>query len=247
MTDPLLLGSLLACVALLYSMVGHGGASGYLAVLSLASFSPAVISSNSLVLNLFVAGISFAIFAQAKHFRWSLTWPFLVSAVPLAFFGAMFKIPESIYSLLLAALLLYAVYRLLFRGNAQEELQRLSIPKALAVGSVIGLVSGMLGIGGGIFLSPVLLLSKWAKPKETAATSAVFIFINSLAGLGGKLASSQLQLSNELVWFVPTCIAGALIGSYLGAKKLPAQWIRFALSAVLLSAVLKLALQLLDI
>lgn len=240
MSDPVLVGFLLFAVATLYSMVGHGGASGYLAVLALAAFSDLEISSTSLVLNLFVAGTAFAFYAQSKFFKWRLTWPFLVSGIPLAFFGAMVKIPASAYSLILGATLVFAAYRLVATKREDPEPQDAPVWAALTIGGTIGIVSGMIGIGGGIFLSPLILLLGWGNPKESAATSSVFIFVNSLAGLGGKMASNRLGFPPELPVFVGVCLAGAVLGAFFGSKKLAPKWIRFALAAVLLTAAVKL-------
>lgn len=240
MNEPYIIAILLFAVATLYSMVGHGGASGYLAVLSLTSISTLAMSSTSLVLNLFVAGISFAFYCQSKFFRWELTWPFLISAVPLAFLGAMAKIPPEAYSLILGITLVFAAYRLLINHKKDAEKQTISVPKSLGIGGVIGILSGMLGIGGGIFLSPVILFLRWADPKETAATSSIFILVNSLAGLAGKVVSQRLSFPPNLWMIVLVCVLGALAGAYLGAKKLAPRWIRIALACVLLTAAIKL-------
>ncbi|MEZ5163419.1 MAG: sulfite exporter TauE/SafE family protein [Fimbriimonadaceae bacterium] len=213
--DPLIISCLIFLVATLYSMVGHGGASGYLAVLSIFAVPQIVMSSTSLVLNLFVAGISFTLYALARHFRWSLTWPFLVSAVPFAFLGALFKLPASVYSALLAIALLYAAFRLLRSAQDDPDEHELPLKYALLSGSLIGLISGILGIGGGIFLSPVLLIFKWGNPKETAATSAVFIFVNSLAGLSGRFFSGN-SVSNFPSPCDRSLSVGAILGSFMG-------------------------------
>ena len=151
--------ALIFLVALTYSSVGHGGASGYLALLSLYSFPPETMSASALVLNLLVAGTAFWAFWKCHHFSWSLTWPFIVTSVPAAFLGSLARIPASLYSVLLAGVLFFAGVRLMGQGSPQETkvLGRPTVRMALASGAGIGLVSGMVGIGGGIFLSPLLL------------------------------------------------------------------------------------------
>ena len=176
-------------VAFVYSSVGHGGASGYLALLSFYAFPPAQMSASALALNVLVSSLAFYSFAKAGHFRWSSTWPLIMFSIPAAFLGGMIKVSSSVYALTLAVILMYAGWRLWKGARAVPENQALkSIPFgfAMLLGAGIGLVSGVVGIGGGIFLSPLLLFFRWANPKQAAATSACFILVNSIAGLGGQ-------------------------------------------------------------
>lgn len=229
-------------VAVLYSVVGHGGASGYLAVLSLTAISSQVISSTSLLLNLFVAGISFAFYAHAKNFSWTLTWPFLVSAIPLAFVGSTITVSPDAFSLILGGVLLVAAVRLFWQPKNTTENVPPVIWKALSIGAAIGFLSGLVGVGGGIFLSPVLLFLGWADPKKAAATSSVFIFFNSISGIAGRIHNGSINFADQVAWMIVFCVAGSLIGSYLGANRFAPKWIRYALGFVLLTAATKLLL-----
>ncbi|MGE0002766.1 MAG: TSUP family transporter [Fimbriimonadaceae bacterium] len=226
-------------VAVLYSFVGHGGASGYLAVLSLTTLVGAAISATALALNLVVAGISFIAFAQGRHFSWPLTWPYLVLAVPCSYFGSSIELAPAQYSGVLGAVLAYAAVMLFWHSAQQEDVHAPPFVAALASGAAIGVVSGMVGVGGGIFLSPLILLLRWGSAKATAATSAVFIVANSLAGLGEKYSSSSLELSPQFPMLAVLCAAGALVGSRLGARKAPPVWIRIVLGLVLCTAAVK--------
>lgn len=226
-------------IALLYSVVGHGGASGYLAILSLTTLSIQAISSTSLLLNLFVAGLSFAFYAQAKNFSWRLTWPFLVSAIPLAFLGASIAISPDEFSIILGCILLLASVRLFFKPKSSSEVTEPASWKALSIGGVIGFLSGLVGVGGGIFLSPILIFFGWADPKKAAATSSIFIFCNSISGLAGRVVNSNIIFADQVFWMIIVCVGGSLIGGYFGANKIAHNWIRYALGLVLLTAAIK--------
>jgi len=239
-TLALLLG-LVLLVSLVYSSVGHGGASGYLAVLSFFGVAPAVMASSALGLNLLVAGISFLTYWRAGHFSFPLLWPFLGSA-PFALLGGLLRVSPAAYNLLLSAVLLFAAYRLLAVTPAapEESLQRAPRMRvALPLGAGIGFLSGAVGVGGGIFLSPLLILFKWADAKRTAAVSAAFIWVNSAAGLYGHLLRQKPEWAS-LVWLVMAAFTGGLVGSYLGARRFRALWLRRILGCVLLLAALKL-------
>ncbi len=171
---------------------------------------------------------------------WKLTWPFLVSAVPASFIGSVFRLPEDSYSVLLGLVLVLASVRLLWRADSVVETELPKIGIALVIGAGIGLISGMVGVGGGIFLSPVILFFKWGNPKTTATTSSIFIFANSLAGLGGRISAGTLEIANGLLGFILMCILGAILGGYVGSQKLPQVWIKSVLGIVLLSAAWKL-------
>ncbi len=229
-------------VALIYSSVGHGGASGYLALLAFFALPREQMAASALCLNLLVAGLAFWHFFKARHFSWNLIWPFCFSSVPLAFIGGMLKVPASVYSSLLAGALTFAAWRLLFELNLNQHEIKKNPPRLLSllVGGLIGMLSGIVGVGGGIFLSPLLLLFRWADPKKTAAASAFFILVNSLAGLAGRLVRNQFQLTPLLVYMVLAAFVGGAFGSRLGANYISAKWLRRILAVVLLLAVFKL-------
>ncbi|MGH9803646.1 MAG: sulfite exporter TauE/SafE family protein [Candidatus Acidiferrales bacterium] len=234
--------ALVFLVAIAYSSVGHGGASGYLAVLSFFGLPPAAMAPGALCLNLLVAGISFTAYWRAGHFVFRLLWPFLLTSIPFAFLGGLAAVPVRLYLVLLSAVLIFAAFRLFVVVPPKED-QSVVIPPRLAValpvGAGIGFLSGIIGVGGGIFLSPLLILLKWADAKRTAAVSAAFIWINSLAGLYGHLLRKTVDWSG-LLWLVGAAFAGGLVGSYLGARRFQGVWLRRILAVVLLVATLKL-------
>jgi uncharacterized protein len=233
-------------VAFLYSSVGHGGASGYLALLSFTSASQDKMATTALIMNLLVASISLFSYVRAKYFSWRLTWPFVISSIPMAFVGGLLHIPLHAYELLLAAALLFSAYRLAQPttvSDAENNSSKLNLRFSLPVGGVIGLVSGIIGVGGGIFLSPVILLCGLAGPKTTAATSAFFILVNAMAGLAGRASRSGLEFGSLVPIMVTGCIGG-VIGSYLGASKWNGLTIRRVLAVVLVMAASKLVIKL---
>lgn len=226
-------------VAFLYSFVGHGGASGYLGVLSLTTMAQNVVASTALALNLVAAGIAFWLFAAARHFSWRLTWPFLVLAVPCSYIGATVKLGPSVYSGILGLVLALSALALFWRPGRPEETRWPPVWASFASGGTIGLVSGAVGIGGGVFLSPLILLLRWADAKTTAAASAVFILANSLSGLAGRVVAGTLELAPHFLLVVALCAAGSLAGSSLGARRAPPSWIRIVLGLVLCTAATK--------
>ncbi len=231
---------LLFLVALLYSSVGHGGASGYLAVLSFFSVAPALMSSTSLVLNVMVSLVAFWAFYRERHFSWTLAWPFLLTSIPAALVGGLIAVRPKGYFLLLAGALVFAAFRLILSlGRTGETVEPPPLYVGLPVGLGLGLLSGILGIGGGIFLSPLILLKKWGTAKTTAAVSALFILLNSMAGLGGRFIGGTFQLSGVLP-FVLAAFLGGLCGSRLGANHFSGMTLRRILGAVLVLAAIKL-------
>ncbi len=244
-TSPEALALLLALVFLVaatYASVGHGGASGYLAVLSFFALAPEVMAPSALLLNLLVAGLSFASYLRAGHFVFRLLWPFLLTSVPFAFLGGLTGVSPRLYMGLLAAALVFAAFRLLVVAPATQEenlVRPPSLAVALPVGAAIGFLSGLVGVGGGIFLSPLLILLRWADARRTAAVSAAFIWINSAAGLYGQLSRKPVDWSG-LIWLVGAAFAGGLVGSWLGARRFPGVWLRRILGVVLLIATVKL-------
>ena len=227
-------------VAVLYSSVGHGGASGYLAVMAFLAVAPEVTRPTALVLNLFVASIAALQFFRAGHFSWSLFWPFAVTSIPFAFVGGMAKLPTNVYKIVLGLVLLFAAFRLAWTFASDDgEVREPKLWICLVIGAVIGLLSGLVGVGGGIFLTPVLLLMHWSETKTSAGNSALFIFVNSAAGLAGNYV--QVSILPSAAWFwILAAIAGGAIGSLLGATKFDSLTLRRVLAAVLLFASVKL-------
>lgn len=231
----------LAMIALLYAMVGHGGASGYIALLVILGFASNEVRTTALVLNLFVSGIGTAQFAGAGHFRWRLFLPFAITSVPMAWVGAHLELDAVVYKRLLALCLLLASARLLGLFRSSGTLRPLNIGLAMVAGASLGILSGAIGIGGGILLSPLLLIMGWADAHETAAVSAPFIFVNSAAGLLGAVMSDHAPSAIPWMWVV-AAIAGGAIGAWIGARRLNALWLRRALGVVLIFACVKLVL-----
>ena len=237
---PILIILAIFVVAVLYSSVGHGGASGYLAVMAFLAVTPEVTRPTALVLNLFVASIAAFQFYRAGFFSWSLFWPFAVTSIPFAFIGGMIKLPTNVYKIVLGLVLLFAAFRLAWKFTSDnKEAQPPKIWMALIIGTGIGLLSGLVGVGGGIFLTPILLLMHWTETKTAAGISALFILVNSASGLAGNY--QQLSVLPQNVWFwIAAAIAGGVVGSMLGAKKFDSLTIRRLLAAVLLFAAVKL-------
>lgn len=240
MDHQLLFYGLLFLVAFFYASVGHGGASGYLALMALFSITPEVMKPTALLLNLFVSLTSFYQFYRGRYFQWKIFVPLAFASVPLAFLGGMVSIDASIYKKMLGILLLLPIFRLLFFKNVPaEELQKPKMGLSLLIGGGIGFLSGLIGIGGGIILSPVLLLLKWTDQKQTAAISALFIFVNSLSGLSGQLVKG-ISFSNDMVAYVVIAFVGGLSGAYIGARRFNQNAIKYMLSVVLMVAAYKL-------
>lgn len=232
---------LIFVVAALYSSVGHGGASGYLAILSFFAVAPSLMASTALLLNVLVAGLSLISYYRAKHLSLTLAWPFILASIPAAFIGGSIPVTEIVYFILLAIVLLFAAFRLANSAviPANDELHAVKLPISLPVGAGIGLLSGIVGVGGGIFLSPLMVIMKWATTKQTAAVSALFIVVNSLAGLAGRGLRGGLELDTSFP-LILAAFGGGLIGSYYGARKFSGLLLRRILALVLLVAAFKL-------
>jgi uncharacterized protein len=231
---------LLFAAAFLYSSVGHGGASGYLAIMALYHFSPDQMKPTALCLNLFVSMIAFLQFRRAGHFKWPLFWPLASASVPMAFIGGSIHLNHPLYRVILGVVLLVIVLRFVFIKSVPGDIKASSpaIGWLLLLGGLIGFLSGLIGIGGGVLLSPVILLCGWAGQKQTASISALFIFVNSAAGLAGQLLVNRTlpNVGTNIVWLILIGVAGSLMGSYLGAKKFNIKIVKYLLSVVLVIA-----------
>lgn len=232
---------LLFIVAFLYSAVGHGGASGYLALMALYGVAPETMKPAALLLNLFVSLTSFIQYYRGKHFLFRIFLPLALASIPMAFLGGLVTIDASIYKKILGVLLLIPALRFLVINSDTPAAERKQpvLWISVLIGASIGYLSGLIGIGGGILLSPVLILLKWTNQKQTAAISALFIFVNSLSGLAGQITKG-IQFSNDIFMYVVIAFAGGLCGAYFGALKFKSRIIQYLLSAVLLIAAYKL-------
>ncbi|MBD80657.1 MAG: hypothetical protein CL840_17210 [Crocinitomicaceae bacterium] len=231
---------LLPLVAFTYAAVGHGGASGYLALMALFGVAVVVMKPTALILNLFVAGISFYQFWKRGYFRWKLFYPFVITSIPAAFVGGYLSVDSHLYKQILGVLLLFAVARMLgLFGKTGDHEREIKLWQGLIVGALIGFFSGLIGIGGGIILSPILLLLGWASVKQTAAVSALFIWVNSLAGFAG-LYISGVELHTNFIIFIGLAVLGGLAGAYFGSSVLKNKSLTQFLSVVLLLASIKL-------
>jgi uncharacterized membrane protein YfcA len=231
---------LLFLVAFLYASVGHGGASGYLALMALFSMAPEVMKPTALLLNLFVSLTSFIQFYRGKHFKWQIFLPFAVASIPMAYLGGLIHINGDIYKKILGILLLIPVIRFWFFSKVDVTAFRKSNwPLSLIIGGAIGFMSGLIGIGGGIILSPILLMLRWTDQKQTAAISALFIFVNSIAGLLGQLQKG-IHFSSDMYTYVAVAFVGGLIGAYFGALKFKQTILKNILASALLVASMKL-------
>mgnify|MGYP000261200095 CR=1 FL=1 len=232
---------LLFVVASLYASVGHGGASGYLALMALFGFAQYTMKSTALTLDLFVSAISFYSFYKNGYFKFKVLLPFIIGSIPLAFIGARINIDTGIYKTILGIFLLIAVARFFFSPGEDFKKTKASVFwVASAIGAVIGFFSGMIGIGGGIILSPLLLLLHWSNVKETAGISAMFIFLNSIAGLSGLYFNNSFSPNSHILVWVVIGLAGGTVGGFLSSNKLSHMKLKYLLASVLLVAGFKL-------
>jgi uncharacterized membrane protein YfcA len=242
-THVLLLSLLILFAATLYSSVGHGGASAYLAAMALFGLAPGVMKPTALCLNLLVASLTTFRFYRAGYFSWRTFLPFAAASVPFAFLGGALTIPTNVYKQIVGVVLLFAAVRLFLHtrskldANADTRMPPLWLAALLGAG--IGFLSGLTGVGGGIFLSPLLLLMRWADVRRTAGVSAAFILVNSAAGLLGNVASVK-SLPATIPYLAVAALVGGLVGSELGSRRLPSPAIRRLLALVLVIAGVKL-------
>jgi uncharacterized protein len=240
-TTVIALCVLFALGAALYSSVGHGGASAYIAAMALFSVAPEAMRPTALALNLLVAGLGTWRYARRGLTNWKLVLAFALTAAPAAFIGGGIHLPAIYYKPLVGILLWTAAARLLWQPRALAERDTRAPPRwvSLPAGAVLGLLAGVTGTGGGIFLSPLIILNAWEEPRHTSGVVAAFILLNSIAGLAGNVASVG-QLPHELPLFVAAVGAGALVGTWLGVERLPRPWLLRTLGAVLVVAGAKL-------
>ena len=243
----ILLALLFFAVAVLYSSVGHAGASGYIAAMALLGFAPEQMRPTALALNLLVGGIGLFRFWRGGHVRWRNVLPFVLASAPAAFFAAQVKLPADSYSLLLGLVLLVAaagVFRSASRAESDdiESIGR-RVPwlPGLLIGATIVVLSGLTGTGGAIFLTPLLLFARWMPTREASGTSVAFVWINSLTGLAGLLHASGTLPQALPMWLVAVAL-GAVLGTQLGLRWMPVKALRHALGVVLVIAALKLLL-----
>jgi uncharacterized membrane protein YfcA len=238
MVDPViaLLAAGMLVAAFAYASVGHGGASAYLAALALAGVAPAEMRPIALTLNILVSSIATWKFRRAGHFRWRLFWPFAVVSVPLAFVGGAVTLPGHLYKVLVGVVLVYAAAQLWLsarQGDEMRPVRESPLAAAMAVGAVLGLLSGLTGVGGGIFLSPLLLMLGWAGTKQTSATSAAFILVNSIAGLAAGFTMKSASLPPYMAILGAAVLIGGWFGAEYGSRRFANPIVRRILAVVL--------------
>ena len=243
MSEALIIAPLIFLAALLFSSVGHGGASAYLAVFALASMAPAEMRPAALSLNVLVASIGLYKFYQVGAFNWSLFWPIALTSIPAAFIGGQITLANNSYKVLVGATLLYAAWTIFRNANQSDDVhvRPVAKPVLLTLGAALGFISGLTGVGGGIFLSPILLYFCWAKTKVISGVAAAFILVNSISGLLGFLSKSP-SLPVGLICWALAAVLGGLIGAQYGSRKLANPTIRKLLALVLVIAGSKMVL-----
>ena len=223
-------------VAMLYASVGHGGASGYLAGMALFSLHPAALKPTALVLNIVVAGVGTWLYVTARQFSWRVFWPFAVTSIPASYLGGCFNLPPHLYRPVLGAILIFAAWRLFVRTERPDgEIRPPALPVAMIIGAVLGFFSGLIGVGGGIFLSPLMVLLGWARVREVSGIAVLFILVNSVAGLLGHVSSLQ-HVPEYAPLLAIMALAGGTLGALGGSRHLPVAAILKAMAMVLVIA-----------
>jgi uncharacterized membrane protein YfcA len=230
---------LILVVAFLYSSVGHAGASGYIAVMAILGMAPATIKPIALVLNILVASIGIWQFRRAGHFSWRLFWPFAIFSIPMAFMGGALNLPTHIFRLVIGIVLLFSAIRFFVKPADDEAIEPPALPAALGVGAGLGLLSGLTGTGGGVFLTPLMLVMKWSRIRVASGVSALFILVNSIAGLLGNLTATH-EIPAFAAPLALAAIVGGWLGSYLGSNRFSVPLIHRLLALVMVVAGFKL-------
>ncbi len=241
-----LLTGLMTIIAAMYASVGQAGASGYLAAMALCGVPSNMMRTTALVLNLLVSGMGTYRYARAGLFRWELFWPFILTSIPMSFLGGRLLLDPRIYRPLVGGVLFYAAYRLVWttlpgKQAQYDEVRPLPLTQALIWGGVLGFVAGITGIGGGIFLSPLLHLKRWAAPRQVSALSSAFILVNSTSGLLGQLSHAP-QFPVALPLWALAVVVGGYIGAGYGAKMLPHLALKRLLAGILVFSALRIIL-----
>ncbi len=231
-------------LAFLYSSVGHGGASGYLAIMALWAFPVLVMKTSALTLNLFVSSVAFYNFYRAGYFRGRILLPLIITSMPMAWLGAAIHVQPKLYKIILGVFLFIATLRMVIQTNTpQGETRPLPVYVALFTGAFLGFFSGMIGIGGGIILSPLLILMRWSTVKEAAAISAAFIFLNSATGLTSTvLSTTGARWAENIPLMIFITVLGGILGSYSGSFRISGRTLKYMLAGVLFIASFKLFL-----
>ena len=238
----LLLLGLIFIAAVLYSSVGHGGASGYLAAMALFGMAPAAMKPLALSMNIAVAGLGFIRLYRAGYFNGRLFAPFALGSVPAAYIGGAWKLHDTTYRYIVGVALIVAAIRMFLEYRQEGKSRRPRAWLAFSIGALIGLLSGLTGVGGGIFLSPLLLMLNWTTMRESAAIAAAFILVNSIAGLAGYANSVHAAWPPALWLFVAVALAGGMVGSELAVRRLAPHKLKILLGLVLVIAGAKMVL-----
>jgi uncharacterized protein len=238
-THLIILFLAIGIIAFLYSSVGHAGASGYIATMTLFGIAPAVIRPTALLLNILVASIGTFQFWRAGYFSWKLFWPFALLSIPAAYLGGFLQPSAAILKILIGIVLLFSAARLLVRRSDPPQTFPPTRPVAISVGGGLGFLAGLTGTGGGIFLTPILLFCRWAHIRQAAAVSALFIWVNSIAGLVGYFTKTRTIPSLGFI-LAAAAIIGGIMGSHLGSRRFAVRVISLCLATVLVIAGIKL-------
>ena len=231
-----LLAAGMLVAAFVYASVGHGGTSAYLAAMALAGIAPQEMRPIALVLNVVVSAVATFKFYRAGHFRWRLFWPFAAVSIPAAYLGGAITLPGHAYKTIVGVVLVYAAWQLWRSARAGEEMREVRQPPlalAMVIGGSLGLLSGLTGVGGGIFLSPLLLILGWAGTKQTSAVAAPFILVNSIAGIAGAFLVRTATLPGHLWILACAVLVGGWLGAEYGSRRFTNPLIRRMLAVVL--------------